>query len=233
MQCRKVPASHATPVAARPRPLGNIWRGFSRGAATPSSVFITVEPSLVARLCRPRLNCLFAYLGLGCSGAPCRAHARDQRNRQAPYKRWQGRVARHARPNREPHRRHARIPAPSLGTFPDSTFRTPVSAKERAKLWTPAATLFSLAMVVAEVREAALLFRLRAHITPNLCRVPDIAGYRDGATGLGAWSLAIASRGPRPFLCRFLPKGRAPRRDPRPSCPSSPTAAGIFVACGS
>ena len=38
---------------------------------------------------RPRLNCPFAYLGLGRRAAPCRAHAGDPRNRQAPCKRWQ------------------------------------------------------------------------------------------------------------------------------------------------
>ena len=46
---------------------------------------------------------------LGCRGVPSRVHARDQRNRQAPYKRWQGRVARHASLNCELRQRHARI----------------------------------------------------------------------------------------------------------------------------
>ncbi len=38
---------------------------------------------------RPRLNCPFAYLGLGRRAAPCRDHAGDPRNQQAPCKRWQ------------------------------------------------------------------------------------------------------------------------------------------------
>jgi hypothetical protein len=72
--------------------------------------------------CGRLLNCPFAYLGLGHRGTSQRAHAGYRRNRQGPYKCWQGRVVRHAQPCRAPHRRHACIPAPSLGTFPGLTF---------------------------------------------------------------------------------------------------------------
>ena len=50
--------------------------------------------------------------------APSGAHADHRHNRQAPCKRWQGPVARRARSDHAPHRRHAHISMPSLGKFP-------------------------------------------------------------------------------------------------------------------
>src|SRR5258708_33074545 len=92
-------------VILRGPPIATLWEAYYHTLGASRLIGVIFLAGL-------RLN-----LGLGRRGARSRVRAGDRRNRQAPCRRWQDQVARHARLDRAPHRRRACISVPHLGTY--------------------------------------------------------------------------------------------------------------------